>query len=382
MKLRTMLLSCIVIAIPIFSAWANSWNSEMIRSHGCNNTLIAPSSVRVENPRQYSTVMPLGMHSRDSGHTAMILVPSVGVRTEVRSTNEAVAILAEVSGITSRYGNCITTDTSYKVGDAIIPKVWEECEEFCIGQIHFNQFSKNNQYHFYDYRIGDNILSINKRSYRKSVTGRAGYEIQSSGTLLAGYCLSIGLKRGNVKISPFEVQRVDHAIRAKRETELPITMLNITSSYDLGRMINTSQLFATLGLDYGSVKLAFNDDIRKFPPTGWSTFGLSYFDLYIGCLKKYYIGKIGLYFEPLIQYQGLSMKLSGLAPGVNRALSFSPNVGIEFAIPGNIILGFALNVRTPISLRTVTKDLGLKIDFPKAFLGAYVGLDMSGFSFH
>jgi len=242
---------------------------------------------------------------------------------------------------------------------------------------------------FYVTRIGDNVSNIDQLSYGKMVIRGAQPGMQLREFPNPGIDLSFRFKAGRMKIEPGSLESPPYGLDVKEEVTVPVRILNLTLQYNVGRKIKISQTYITGGFSFGlaSVKGATVKPYNKEPEMPL------YGDLYVGFLKKIYIGRIAFYAEPLVQLQtlGLGRKDDKSGDEVsfdNSAYSFSPNVGMEFAVRENINIGVALGYTVPVasqnkwsgnhkpkegsSVELFKEKVGPKVTYPERSLSFYL----------
>lgn len=227
---------------------------------------------------------------------------------------------------------------------------------------------------FYVNKLGDNDSNSDELSYGKLVISGAEPGMTVQELPASGWYVGLSSKYGMAKM---------------KESDVPINTLNINASYDLGRFTRIPQLFFTIGAGLGNLMFSTIDESNiDTSETAMSSFGIGnvyYMDLYAGCLKKYYVNRMALYIEPLVQFQGI--KINGV--GSNSGVSFSPNIGIEFAIQEYLSAGIGLNIRL-LSDDWGEPGVDFELDsgsmihtrhesdlaFPKMFIGVHVTYNM------
>jgi hypothetical protein len=230
---------------------------------------------------------------------------------------------------------------------------------------------------FYVDKIGDNI-SKDELSYGKIVIPGAEPGMQICEFPTTSYYLGIGIGYGTAKVGPaeslsFKIKKGVRIpiIRIKKEINVPINTLNINVNYDLGRFTKIPQLFLTTGINLGNIFSGLDSSIDGIiSDSDNESLDVNYISLYIGGLKKYYIHRFALYFEPLIQFQKLYMEL-----GVGEdeyVSSFFSNVGVEFALKEDLSVNAELNIKLGTEESIVT--------YPKVFLGAHMTKNLSKWS--
>lgn len=292
---------------------------------------------------------------------------------------------------------------------------------------------------FYITRIGDNTSNGNQLSYGKLVIRGAQPGMQIREYRSMGIDISIRAMYGTLKVDPGQVQFSlladipDYSLKIDEEISIPVYVIDACLHYDIGRHIRVPQLFISVGADVSPENVPsgeFDDVILDLPlsvlpdwyvgtTTTDDTTVETYYDkpqggywnIYAGFLKKWYIGRIAFYIEPLLQYQRFTIKteefirrdnLSDLiwstAKFRNSAYSFSPNMGLEFAVRENLDVGLALKFGLPISARNKWSGTHIidwnsessdsksdksttssEVAYPKAFIGIYLTYNFSGY---
>jgi len=287
---------------------------------------------------------------------------------------------------------------------------------------------------FYITRIGGNTSNGNQLSYGKLVVRGAQPGMQISEYRSMGVDISIRAMYGTLKVDPGQVQFSlladipDYVLKIDEEINTSIYVVNACFHYDIGRHISVPQLFISAGADVSPENVpsgAFDDVILALPPSvlpDWyadDTTVETYYDkpqggywnIYVGFLKKWYIGRIAFYIEPLLQHQRFTIEAEefirsdnfsdliwSTAKFRNSAYSFSPNVGMEFAVRENLDVGLALKFGLPIGARNEwygthiiewnsessdsksdKSTTSSEVTYPRMFIGIYLTYNFSGY---
>lgn len=241
---------------------------------------------------------------------------------------------------------------------------------------------------FYVDKIGDNISNKDELSHGKLVIRGAEPGMQIREFSNTGIDVSLRLSAGQIKIEPGDLQTSGYSLNIEKDFSAPIYALNLTVQYDVGRNVQIPQSFFTVG---GDVGLLMSTDGISIQPYNKEPELPLYFDVYAGFMKKLYIRRIALCFEPLIQYQSIMLSHTEDKDTVrfdSGTVSLLPKVGIEFAIREDVNIGFTVGSSVPIlstnewsgkysSAKGTAVDLakdiiGPEVTYPKTLLGFYV----------
>jgi hypothetical protein len=257
---------------------------------------------------------------------------------------------------------------------------------------------------FYVSKVGDN--TPDERGFRKDELSRGkliirgaepGMDVREYPTTNVDF--SIRFKMGGVNIGSGFLSSDGCGLNVVQEVRSNIAALSGAFQYNTARYLKIPQLFATVGADIG---IAPVENVTIKPYNVWGSEEISlgtYVNFHFSLLKKFYIGRVALYAEPLAGLQ--IFDISGKGNGENKtsfsnkSKAFLINSGVELALREDINIGFLTSFRFPIGEQNLwsgyyTPDEGKKAElfsdfmgpevaYPNPFFGVYLNYSLPTF---
>jgi cell division protein FtsB len=275
---------------------------------------------------------------------------NLGLATKEMS--DFILIAAIVDSIGSKVGFSLGKQDDLYIGQKF--RVYEK-------QKRGNEIKMQKKGFFYVSKIGD------QTSEGKMVIGQGEPGMPISEFPNTGIDLNFCFRTGSIKLEPSSSESPDSGLDIEKEVKAPLQAFNCTLQYDLGRYLEIPQLFATIGGEIGLEQIGLTSNVDK------EAYVEIYYGGHLGFLKKHYINRIALYVEPLFQFHWLSIGVTnGERSDIeNKAISFAPKIGAEFAIREDLNVGLALNLKL---LNIIKDDIGNL--YPRALFGVYLGYSL------